>query len=203
MEQKTMTPRQKKTAAIKQRICDAAQQLIARYGYDGVTVTDICREAGVSNGSFYHHYASKDSVLASMYNVVDAYYKALEKKLPASPASARLLDLLRYMGRFAHEQGRDFIANSFLVHMRQGFDGIYSLDRVSYRLILETIRQGQKGEFRTDKPAEALAEFSLVTILGVIHWWIVSGPRFDIASKMEEYAASVVELLKRRDPLPV
>jgi AcrR family transcriptional regulator len=41
----------------------AASQLFAADGYDRISVDRIIREAGVSKGAFYHHFATKEEIL--------------------------------------------------------------------------------------------------------------------------------------------
>jgi AcrR family transcriptional regulator len=48
------------------RILEAAQEAFARYGYDGASVADICRRAGVTKGGFYHHFPSKQDLFLEM-----------------------------------------------------------------------------------------------------------------------------------------
>lgn len=45
------------------RIVDAAARAIRRDGYDGVGVADVMREAGLTHGGFYAHFASRDALL--------------------------------------------------------------------------------------------------------------------------------------------
>ncbi|MBB4660332.1 TetR family transcriptional regulator [Parvularcula dongshanensis] len=40
----------------------AATRLIRERGYAATSVNDLCREAGVSKGAFFHHFASKDEL---------------------------------------------------------------------------------------------------------------------------------------------
>jgi AcrR family transcriptional regulator len=44
-------------------LIDAAGQLFANQGYDRTAVEAIIRQASVSKGAFYHHFASKDEIL--------------------------------------------------------------------------------------------------------------------------------------------
>jgi TetR/AcrR family transcriptional repressor of nem operon len=46
----------------KTKLLDAALQVIRAKGYAATTVDDICHEAGVTKGSFFHHFKGKDEL---------------------------------------------------------------------------------------------------------------------------------------------
>lgn len=46
----------------KRKLLDAALHVIRARGYAGSSVDDICREAGVTKGSFFHHFKGKDDL---------------------------------------------------------------------------------------------------------------------------------------------
>jgi AcrR family transcriptional regulator len=48
----------------RERLLDAAARVFELKGYEGATVAQIAREAGVSSGAIYAHYASKAELLA-------------------------------------------------------------------------------------------------------------------------------------------
>lgn len=50
--------------ASHERIVQAAARAIRRSGYDGTGVADIMKEAGLTHGAFYAHFASRDAMLA-------------------------------------------------------------------------------------------------------------------------------------------
>lgn len=50
----------------EQGILDAATELFVRYGYDKTTVDDIARAAGVSKGTIYLHFASKEELFETL-----------------------------------------------------------------------------------------------------------------------------------------
>lgn len=49
----------------KLKLLAAALSVVRRQGYAGTTVEDICVEAGVSKGAFFHHFASKEELAVS------------------------------------------------------------------------------------------------------------------------------------------
>lgn len=46
----------------RQRFLDAAVRLIRARGYEAATIDDLCREAGLTKGSFFHHFRSKEDL---------------------------------------------------------------------------------------------------------------------------------------------
>jgi len=46
----------------KTKLLDAALQVIRAKGYAATTVDDICHQAGVTKGSFFHHFKGKDEL---------------------------------------------------------------------------------------------------------------------------------------------
>jgi AcrR family transcriptional regulator len=50
------------SSSARARILEAALALFLKQGVEAVSVAEICRAAGVSNGSFFHHFPSKDEL---------------------------------------------------------------------------------------------------------------------------------------------
>jgi len=50
--------------ATHERIVGVAARAIRRSGYDGTGVADIMKEAGLTHGAFYSHFASREAMLA-------------------------------------------------------------------------------------------------------------------------------------------
>jgi TetR/AcrR family transcriptional repressor of nem operon len=50
------------------KILDAAFRVIRQRGYSATTVDDLCREASVTKGAFFHHFRSKDDLGAAAAN---------------------------------------------------------------------------------------------------------------------------------------
>ncbi|HEX9012494.1 MAG TPA: TetR/AcrR family transcriptional regulator [Anaerolineaceae bacterium] len=57
---------QSRSEETRQRILHAALTAISRDGYDATGVAEICSEAGVSKGAFYHHFPTKQAVFLTL-----------------------------------------------------------------------------------------------------------------------------------------
>jgi TetR/AcrR family transcriptional repressor of nem operon len=52
--------------ATRQKLLDAAEYLFTRAGYDGTSIGDVARRAGVGVGTLYHHFADKRAMLLEL-----------------------------------------------------------------------------------------------------------------------------------------
>ena len=55
-------------AGARQKLLDAALSLIREKGYSSTSVDDLCTEAGVTKGAFFHHFKSKDALAVAAAN---------------------------------------------------------------------------------------------------------------------------------------
>ncbi len=85
-------------------ILDAADRLLARYGYRKMTIDDLAREAGIGKGTVYLHFRSKEDVVLSQIDRVVNGVIAQLRVIAASdaPPTAKLREMLvvRVMFRF-------------------------------------------------------------------------------------------------------
>ena len=47
----------------RQKLFEAATDVIRTKGYAATTVDDVCSAAGVTKGSFFHHFESKEDMV--------------------------------------------------------------------------------------------------------------------------------------------
>jgi TetR/AcrR family transcriptional regulator, transcriptional repressor for nem operon len=87
--------------ASHERIVSVAARAIRRSGYDGTGVADIMKEAGLTHGAFYAHFASREAMLAEAANRACAESAALTAQVVASvPPEQALESMLRaYLSR--------------------------------------------------------------------------------------------------------
>lgn len=72
----------------KTRIRAEALKLFSRNGYEAVSVAGICKQSRVSNGSFFHAYATKEALGADLWiTALENYHLEVTRPLGARPAA--------------------------------------------------------------------------------------------------------------------
>jgi TetR/AcrR family transcriptional regulator, transcriptional repressor for nem operon len=84
-----------KAAENREKIVEAASRLFRERGFDGVGVDAIMKEAGLTHGGFYGHFASKDELAA------EAMEQALSR---GTDTMARFNNLKSYVAAYLSER---------------------------------------------------------------------------------------------------
>lgn len=88
-------PSRTRDPARKQRILEAAADLIAREGYQRVSMAELGAAAGVTASAVYRHFPSKSAVLVALFDrAIDALLTAAEHTLANAPDLDLALDAL-------------------------------------------------------------------------------------------------------------
>jgi AcrR family transcriptional regulator len=136
----------------KKRITDKAKHLFTQKGYGAVTINEVCEIAGVSKGSLYHHFPSKDELfLQVLEEDSEQWNTEWEKKRTA------LSDAEEQLFALAEHYANDF-QNPLLKAMEEYSRSRIITDEVVQRLLRindnnsqacrEVLSEGmRKGEF--------------------------------------------------------
>jgi TetR/AcrR family transcriptional repressor of nem operon len=91
----------KSKEATHERIVETAARAIRRSGYNGTSVADIMKEAGLTHGGFYAHFASREAMLAEAADRAGAESVALSARVAATvqPEQALQAMLRAYLSK--------------------------------------------------------------------------------------------------------
>ncbi|MEO8357882.1 MAG: TetR/AcrR family transcriptional regulator [Chloroflexota bacterium] len=72
---------QQRSEETRAKIIESAIRLFSSRGYTAASVDDICTEAGISKGAFYHHFESKQALFLAL---LDGWLKTIDNSIEAS-----------------------------------------------------------------------------------------------------------------------
>jgi len=86
-------PKTAQGAASRERLLDAAIELIAERGYSASSVEALCRRAGVAKTALYWHFGNKEGLLAAaMEKVANAWIEEIQKSVYLARDPAQRLE---------------------------------------------------------------------------------------------------------------
>ncbi len=94
-----------KAAENRDRIIDVAARLFRERGFEGIGVADLMREAGLTHGGFYGHFASKEELMALAAARATEQNRAFWQA--GSPPDKSGPALARQLGRYLSPAHRD------------------------------------------------------------------------------------------------
>ncbi len=177
--------KQKPAEERRQEILAAAARCFARKGFPATTMDDVAAESGLSKGSLYWYFHSKDELLAAlMFWYLEGFEQAMDA-ITQQPLSARQ-KMIRVMEVFAAEmrQSRDLwpVMLDFMSQARQAPQLKQHLERVYadwIELLGSLLDQGvAEGELRPVNSRALSAIFVAVydglalqdLLLGEVDW---------------------------------
>ena len=114
---KNMSYAQRRQAQARQterNILQAALTLMRERGFDKVSIRDICKQAGITTGAFYHHFPSKESLLNKGFAPLDDYMEAALRGYEADEPAERLGHILSAYARFMEEKGGELTGRYYV-----------------------------------------------------------------------------------------
>ena len=104
-EKASISRQQQKSRETKEKIFQAAKRILQKKGYEELSIKNICEEAGVSNGSFYHHFKTKDDLLS--------YYIEDQPKIDPDLLKAGIIQVYMNYVKYCRELGVEFMSEYY------------------------------------------------------------------------------------------
>jgi TetR/AcrR family transcriptional regulator, cholesterol catabolism regulator len=157
----------------KQAILDAAQELLSRHGYAGLSMRELALESGLAKATIYHYFQDKEEIFRQVLErdmrTVHEHVVAAMAKEEGTLAKLRAV-IYTY---FALMHARRSIIMSVIREIGENKplfrEVMCSHQRTHLRPLIELIQQGiDEGIFR---PVNA--EFTTYSLLGMINAFVV------------------------------
>lgn len=155
----------------------AARPLFERYGYRGVSVADIVRDAGLSTGTFYNHFSGKEAFYAQMLDRMETEALRTARRIVSRLHSP--MNQLRALYRFITLglRGNPILRGVLTRSPSYSYPGLgqrlqhsAGLRPSMERVLAEVIREGtRKGVFRSSLYANPTAMVTALFDAAIMH----------------------------------
>lgn len=195
-----MTSRQSQSIKTKTKIVRVALRLIREKGYHNMSIRQLCQEADISIGAFYHHFKSKETLINKGFALYDEFLEELLK----SYENINPIDDIRFIilnqTEFVMTESANLTKELYIAELAADETYAISTDRNYYKTILEYVTKAKKEHFfQSEMSAEEITAFILRTTRGVILDWCFHDYGYDLLEKTKADLEFVLEGLMRKE----
>lgn len=169
-----MTRQAQRSQEKRQHIYQVAMELFMKYGYNQTTVRDICRAAGITNGTFYHFFGEK-------YDILGEYHRSTLEKISylLEPTAERLDSPFRSVYQYCLAAtdlfdycGKELMRDIMNMPKRDSMETQVSEQEAVERICRFLEQAKAVGTVPRDFDTWHAAEHILITNSGMLLYWI-------------------------------
>ena len=187
-EKRGRPPKTAEPQDAKQKLIDTTVELIKKYGADSITVRNVCEEAGLSIGTFYHHFKNKDDLL--MHFVREASFDSFVLETPLSDIAGRVCELYMHLIDRYLALGEEFMKSFYTTgnkalsaYMGQS-DGCFAEGTVMACCEKELLDAQAQGFLKKEADAHTLSMDICTIVKGCVFEWALDNGNMDIAESL-------------------
>lgn len=189
------SPQQIKTQTTKNKILKATLKLMKKYGYEALSIKNICREAGVSNGSFYHHFKTKDEMLSYyLQNIMGSDLDALQNIHINKTVKEVIIDFYVNYANYCKKIGIDFMSNYYstknkALNTYTRHSGAYPITHLTSYLENEQ----KEGTIKQNIKIQDIAADIRIIVTGNVFEWCVTDGQADFESNIKRSLSNYLD----------
>ena len=190
MDEQKLNNRQLQALKTKDKIYKSAIDLMDKKGYENIKIQDICKRAGVSIGSFYNCFKSKNDILIEIYKRADEYFlKEVAGNIVKVNAIDEIIEYFDYYAKYNVQVGIDTMKLLYNSNNKL----FTTKGRYMQNLLNIIIERGQeKNELSNEISSESMTEYLFIAARGVIYNWCLYDGKFDLLEAMNEYMKRLI-----------
>lgn len=193
-----------RNAVYRRHILEAAERVFSERGFDNAKLQQISAHAGLSMGTIYSIFASKEDLFAALLEERGRELVEVARSVAARPGSAReALDRLidAYVGYFVDHptflRMHLGLGSSWILKPRPETDAQVEIWREVHALQASVFRRGvEEGAFVDEDPAYLAKLFSAMDQV-VLAEWVAGGMKDDRAALAERVRRTADRLFSR------
>lgn len=186
-----VTNRKLQAQATYENIYNAAMSLVEKEGFKNITVRKICEKAGVSIGSFYNYFSSKEDILNEIFKKADDFFlNVVANNLDGENAKEKIVKFFIYYAEYCKRDKLDQLKQIYNTSNPMFIKKGRPMQEVLKKVVEEGI---EKGELITDMTPDEVVKFFFIALRGVIFDWCLHDGSYDLIQFTKEYTERLLK----------
>jgi TetR/AcrR family fatty acid metabolism transcriptional regulator len=194
---------QKRSEARKEQILKAAEKVFAKKGFHEATISEVAREAGLSDATIYEYFSTKEELLFSIpRETTRRGMQRMEGYLKVIRGAGNKIRTIIYHYLLFYQNEPDYASVVMLVlkSNRKFLETeVYQIIREGFRGILSVIQEGiDSGEFRPDTDPYLVRQMILGVMEHIVIRWLLLGKPKDILQYADPITDMIIDGIQNR-----
>lgn len=181
----------------KRELFKQVNVLIQKEGFDSLTVRKICKELGISTGTFYHYFTEKGDIAWILFSDMDWYF---DSDVVIKFTDNEINNLIEYSvgyARYVINNGIEAARYISLAPFKNRNNEYFAEDRSVYQVLLKVIERGQyKEQFISSVTSTELARMVLVLLRGYFSDWAKRSGSYDLIFEVDKFIRIFIVSIK-------
>ena len=171
----------------KEALFRSLLKLSKEKGFDKVTIRDICTDAEVSIGSFYHHFKSKDELAKETYFQTDKLINEdFIKVCESSNPKENLYNILRIYVEYVSREVGSLVKAYYKLVLDMTDVSAFEPERLYYKSLKNIIQKcAEEGYIKKFDSYDEVTAYCSRFIRGLIFDWCVNEGKYNLEEKFE------------------
>lgn len=187
----------KKTAK-RQELMMSIIDIVNNNDFEKLTIRDICNQAGISVGTFYHYFEEKSDIVRILFICIDDYFENNVVPRFVEDELENILIFVTEYAKYCHKSGvpiNKVISTAPLMDLNK--DYLSNKTRRLSKIIKNVVTRGQeKGQITKEMECDDICRIVLVGMRGYCADWAKCNGNYDIVTSVGLHFKTVLKGLK-------
>lgn len=176
-----LTTRQLQAIQSKEKIRKQAIELFKTTDYEEVLISDICKSIGMSVGSFYNYFSSKEELIMDLYSSFDEFVEEDLSKRKYNSNIDAIKDALYQLARSAENHGIKLSSQMLRIQLKCEQKYLNNNTRYFDYYVNQRVKNAiEEKEIVTTYSAEEISSLLLRITRGTLYDWAMKNdPEYD------------------------
>ncbi|MDR0879676.1 MAG: TetR/AcrR family transcriptional regulator [Clostridioides sp.] len=176
-----LTSRKKQALETREKIISTTMKLFGENIYEDVKIRDICEACGVSIGTFYYYFSSKEDVIQDAFFSFDTVLQELLTDISFSSNKEAIIFIINNELEYSISDGIVIPTMIFKYQLTTENHSMIDSERYIYKALKKYIETGiSSNEFSAVSDIDDVVEHILRTSRGVIYDWCIHNGSYDL-----------------------
>lgn len=181
----------------KDRISMVCFKLLRENSNMNITISQVCKAAGITKSTFYYYYHSIDEVIESFSDIISIELsKAMPEIFAQKTCVEQALLAIKVVDTAVEQLGPSVASSRYSMHLKKGdYPGFHA--EAGWQLVVAIMSKAiALGEIPDDRSAEEVATSIFYIMRGVNHSWCMCGGGFDFTNTVQRELKLYLQLLQ-------